>query len=132
MHKRVFFNALSALAFGAFYGYFDYSLQASTHFTFMDLLFPWIMMFGMFILPNILIDYNHIFIGMGNAAIALSTEDAMYWFWAHTWPTSWAWFYPVVYHVPMIDVLGYAIGIIFYLIHIEKIENKIKRSPRLT
>jgi hypothetical protein len=114
VNDRLLMNALAALSMGFLYGYFDYHIQAATGYRFMNQLFPWVIMFTMFVLPNVLIDYKHVPWGLANAALGLSVEDAAYWFWARTPPASWAWFYPVAWHIPLDDVLGAAIAAALY------------------
>ena len=113
-NKRLTANILSALIMGFLYGYFDYHIQATTNYLFMGALFPWFVMVGMFVLPNVLIHYRHAFVGMANASLALSIEDLAYWFWAKTLPASWAWFYPVAWHIPIDDVIGIILAALLY------------------
>jgi len=114
MNKRLFANVLSAFMMGFLYAYFDFHIQKATQYTFMNSLFPWIIMYSLFIIPNVIINYKHIFYGFANASLGLSIEDLSYWFWAKTLPKSWAWFYPVVYYVPVDDVFGILLAIFFY------------------
>jgi hypothetical protein len=111
---RIAANIAAALSMGFLYGYFDYHIQAATDYRFMGSPFPWIAMFLMFILPNALIHYRHVPVGLANAALGLSTEDAAYWMWARTPPASWAWFYPVWHHIPLDDVAGILIAALLY------------------
>jgi len=111
---RIAANAAAALSMGFLYGYFDYHIQAATDYRFMGTLFPWVAMFLMFILPNALEHYSRIPIGLANAALGLSTEDLAYWLWAHTPPSSWAWFYPVWHGIPLDDVAGILIALLLY------------------
>ncbi|MFP3209488.1 MAG: hypothetical protein RXR82_07335 [Nitrososphaeria archaeon] len=111
---RIAANAAAALSMGFLYGYFDYHIQAATDYRFMGSPFPWVAMFLMFILPNALIHYRHVPVGLANAALGLSTEDLAYWFWARQLPASWAWFYPVWHHIPLDDVAGIVIAALLY------------------
>ncbi len=112
---------------GFFYGYFDYHIQALAGYRFMDQLFPWIAMFAMFVLPNVLIDYRHVPWGLANAALGLSAEDAAYWFWSRTWPASWAWFYPVWHGIPLDDVAGVLMAAVLYWIGLNSRREKVRR-----
>jgi hypothetical protein len=113
-NARIAANIAAALSMGFLYGYFDYSIQAATGYRFMGTPFPWVAMFLMFILPNALMHYRHVPVGLANAALGLSTEDLAYWFWARQLPASWAWFYPVWHGVPLDDVAGVLIAALLY------------------
>ncbi|MFP3209240.1 MAG: hypothetical protein RXR82_06020 [Nitrososphaeria archaeon] len=124
MSPKIAANAAAAVIMGFFYGYFDYHIQAATGYHFMDTIFPWIIMFGMFVLPNALIHYRHIPLGLANAVLGLSVEDAAYWVWARQLPVSWAWFYPVVWHIPLDDVLGAALAAALYSLLYKRINER--------
>ncbi len=114
MNKKIFFNILASFSFGFFYGYFDFHIEYATGYMFMSQIFPWIILFSMFTIPNLLIDYKHLPLGLANSFTALSFEDISYWIWARKLPYQWSLIYPVILHIPLDDIAGFIIASILY------------------
>ncbi len=129
MNRKILFNILASLSFGFFYGYFDFHIEQATGYMFMSQIFPWFVLFSMFTIPNLLIDYRHLPWGFANSFTALSFEDISYWIWARTLPYQWSFLYPVVFHIPVDDIAGFIIAGILYRYGdrlYRKLEQKIK------
>ena len=74
----------------------------------------WIMLFGLFIAPFLIINYKKPLYGLAAALIGLSTEDLFYWFWAKTLPASWSIYYPVLHHIPLDDIFGIFLALLLF------------------
>ena len=107
-------NVATAIAMGFLFSYFDHGVQKATSYQFMSDPLPWIMLFALFGLPFIILNGRRILYGLGSAALGLSVEDMGYWLWARQLPTSWAPYYPVYAHVPVMDVIGLGAALMFY------------------
>ncbi|MDG7043538.1 MAG: hypothetical protein JRM98_05425 [Nitrososphaerota archaeon] len=114
--RNLLFPAFAAVAMGFLFAYWDSSVQSATHYSFMDSVFPWLVMIALFLVPNIIIDHRYISLGIANTLLGVATEDMAYWFWQGITPASWSPLYPVWHGIPLDDVIWLSIALFIYQI----------------
>ena len=77
-------------------------------------IFPRIIYFALFFIPILLYNYDKLSLGLANSLLAISFEDISYWIWAKQLPYQWSYYYPVIYHIPIVDLIEFYLAYLLY------------------
>ncbi len=101
-------QALRSLLFGITYAILEVNVPIYKYIPTLDYR---IFYFVLFIFATISTNY---YIWLGNFMLSMAFEDVSYWLIKNQLPFSYAWYYPVVDHIPIVDVIELIIVVVSY------------------
>jgi hypothetical protein len=106
IRSRIEINILRGLLLGLVYGWIE-DTHVSQTFT-VGYRIAYVLLLA---LPFISRDWK---LWLGDGVTAMFTQDASFWVFARTWPSSWAWYYPVLDGVPVLYPIAVLMMIVLY------------------
>ena len=101
-------NILRSLLFGMVYAILEVNVPFYKYIPSFDYR---IFYFIIFAIATISVNYR---VWFANFMLSMAFEDVSYWLMKDQLPFSYAWYYPVVGHIPIVDIVEGVIAVIFY------------------
>ena len=110
MHfNSVIFNVFRAVAFGILYAIFEATIP---FYKYMSVLEYRAFYFAVFFVT---MSTRNVRMWFANFFASMTVEDISYWVIKHQLPFQYTWYYPVIYHIPLVDVIEGVIAVVLYL-----------------
>jgi len=116
MQKQFLINLIKSLLFGITYAVFEVNVPFYKYIP--DFEYR-ILYFTIFIIVAISTNY---LVWLGNFMFSIIIEDTSYWLLKAQLPFSYAWYYPVIDHIPIIDIAESILATIFYIYALKRKE----------